>query len=86
MGYLIIDNRASGGGVIEKDTTHCRHCQAVIDVKTHQIKSGGHCFTCSGPLCGPCAKKAYETGLCEPWKKKIDQQWEAMNRRSILEA
>lgn len=86
MGYFKLDNSASGGSVIERDTTHCRHCQAVI-LKPLRIggtlipmSPGGYCRKCDGDLCEPCAKRSFELGMCEPWKKKIDDELNAVNK------
>ena len=76
MGYIVIDNRANGGGIVEKDTTHCRHCQAVID-KGKWKRDGGiwYCSKCAGPICLFCVGERERTGVaCSPWKEKIETQ------------
>lgn len=77
MGYLIIDDRASGGSVREYDTTHCRHCQAVIDKKKWAEDKGiWKCSQCRGPVCHHCSAVDAPAGLCDPWEKKIERQLE----------
>ena len=77
MGYMMNDNRGSGGGLFEADTTHCRHCQAVLKNREWEVY-GGYCSNCKGPLCGPCAKRSFKLGICEPWHKKVDE-WMRIN-------
>ena len=87
MGYLLKDERVSGGTVQEWDTVSCRHCQAVIkkEGRFGWNKKGGFCLQCGGPTCLPCAKRQQTVG-CEPWQKKIDdyltrQEWHRSLRR-----
>lgn len=74
MGYMMIDNRASGGVLVEKDTTFCRHCQAVIDKKKWREDGGiWKCSKCDGPVCHACTKKAAANGYaCQPWRKQLE--------------
>ena len=83
MGYMINDNRANGGGVFEADTTHCRHCQAVLKNEEWNVY-GGWCSKCAGPLCGLCAKRSYELGICEPWRKQIEDRLRAANAYRVF--
>lgn len=83
MGYLKIDNRASGGGVVEADTTWCRHCQGVIRLDRNLVQT--KCRRC-GPICTTCAVKLSQTKVCVPIKQVFDQQWEAreLAKRGLL--
>jgi len=76
---------------LETDTTRCRHCPRIIFI--HRVpegvdsnvfgKDGGFCNKCFGPLCGPCGKRLM-TGVCEPYKKKIDLALDAMRLRASI--
>ena len=76
MGYLKKDERASGGSLFETDTTHCRHCQAVIDKRKWREDMGiWKCSACDGPVCHHCTEIAAANNYaCDPWQKKIDEQ------------
>ena len=69
MGYLLIDDRASGGLKQEFETVSCKHCQAVVKVMRRQ-KSGYWCRHCSGPVCAlrECRER------CSPFFKKIEEK------------
>lgn len=67
MGYVIIDNRASGGTVEEYDTTWCRHCQGVLKI-LHRAAEGVFCTKCGGPV----HDKPECASECRPFKKQVD--------------
>lgn len=74
MGYLLNDNRASGGTKDECDTASCRHCQAVIPLRPRkgivkQRTRGAYwCFRCAGPVCEVCVRQP-----CDPIAAKIER-------------
>jgi len=85
VGYEVIDHRASPpsvqrkyGRVVERETRACCHCQAVVYAKTWR-EEGGFCHACFGPLCVHCAARMAVHG-CENFKRKIDQQWDRMQK------
>ncbi len=69
MGYLMIDDRASGGEMKEYNTVSCRHCQGIIKVVKGQ-RQGAWCMNCSGPVHDRpgCASR------CTPFFKKIEEK------------
>ena len=87
MGYLLVDNRASGGRLEEFDTKPCKHCKAVLKVYkppyTHRCNQDckqygcDHeqfwCSRCKGMLCQFCGKKAYKEGACSIYEKEIEK-------------
>jgi hypothetical protein len=77
MGYLLHDERASGGTLEEYDTVSCKHCQAVIRIIRGQ-RQGAYCMKCGGPVCNTprCAS------TCTPFMKKIERQLAVRHRRS----
>lgn len=85
MGHLLIDDTVSGGKKLEADTTHCRHCQAVVVKPLRMggvvipLAAGGWCGKCAGQLCEHCAKESYELGMCKPWKQRIDEELDAFH-------
>ena len=68
MGYLMVDDRASGGHLREYQTVSCCHCQAVIRVVKRQ-REGFWCTNCMKPVCPrpECTKR------CVPFFKKLDR-------------
>jgi hypothetical protein len=77
-GFLLNDNRNSGGTKHEADIVLCTHCQRVIELAKWRAADGGNgwCMQCMAPICGPCAnnmlKPLDEGGGCLPFVKKID--------------
>ncbi len=76
MGYLLIDDSASGGLKREYDTVSCKHCQAVIKVKRG---SGNWCWNCAGPVCDnlECLKH------CVPFFATIEKK---MKRQALFKS
>lgn len=60
MGYLLNDNRVSGGEVLEMDTIACCHCRAVIRIVikgcTKAYETPFNCEHCKKPICRYCAE------------------------------
>ena len=83
-GYLMNDDRNSGGGVSESDVICCPHCQTVILLqawrKEREEGGGGYCRKCSAPVCGLCLERMLTHG-CEPYIKFIERQVEENYRR-----
>lgn len=77
MGYAFVDNRASGGQLVETDTVACRHCSAALRVG-RGVKHGAFCTHCHGPVCPTerCAR------TCVPTNLKLDRAIEARYRRA----
>lgn len=78
QGYLLNDNRESGGAKFEMDVWCCPHCQAVLQKKENYLDHW--CPRCFSPICILCAKKM-ETEGCVPFMKKIEKEVEAHYRR-----
>lgn len=69
MGFFLNDNRVSGGGILEADTVHCRHCQGVVLMQHRQAQGSFWCYHCQGPVCFNLACQE-----CKHWKQKVDEQ------------
>lgn len=67
MGYMLSDNRVSGGVLEEHDTVSCKHCQAILRIIKRQ-KEGYWCGTCAGHVCRRCASR----GRCEPFFRQVE--------------
>lgn len=78
MGYLIVDNRESGGKLEEYDTTWCRHCQGIVKlIKVAGMWHVQKCMKCNGPICLSCAEKQE----CTPFFARVEE-W--MRKRANL--
>lgn len=67
MGYLMIDNRLSGGKLEEYQTFTCAHCQRIGRIHRRQ-REGGWCWQCAAPICWECLA----LGECRPFLQKIE--------------
>jgi len=50
-GYLLIDNRASGGELVELPTITCVHCNCVVVLNQQRTRPRGHCWKCDAYVC-----------------------------------
>jgi hypothetical protein len=72
-GYLLIDNRCSGGGVTEMKTRTCNHCHAIVQMNPMRIRERGYCRGCESYLCDACAAIRAQTGECRTMSRVIDE-------------
>lgn len=79
QGYLLADDRASGGSREEADMIGCKHCLALMRRASWQ-EDGGFCHCCDAPVCGPCADKILTHG-CTPFMRQLEQALETDYRR-----
>lgn len=84
-GYVLNDNRASGGIKKEYDILTCTHCQRVINATNWKAGNGtnGWCRCCNAPICGPCATKMLSEG-CVPYIQQIERSLDATYRKQQL--
>ena len=50
-GYLLIDNRASGGKLVELATLTCIHCNTIYVLNPERKKRRGYCKRCHAYIC-----------------------------------
>lgn len=67
-GFLMIDNRASGGELLELPTLTCCHCNSVVVLNAMRKSERGFCFTCNAFRCDD--KKCADD--CYSMKRSID--------------
>lgn len=67
-GYLIIDNRCSGGTMTEEATATCAHCHAVVRMNPFRTRPRHYCAKCDHYVCD------HPTCLleCRPFNKVLD--------------
>lgn len=73
LGYLEIDQRASGNGFFEADTYTCSHCCRVVVMNPSRKRERYRCGGCSHHICDDCAAEKVRTGLCRTMAQKIDE-------------
>lgn len=69
-GYLLNDDRNSGGKKTEADVQTCWHCQKVINMQLWK-GDGAFCRGCMKPICAACGDRMLVFG-CEPFLKKLE--------------
>lgn len=75
-GYLLVDNRANGGGLEEAATSTCSHCQNVVVLNPDRTRPRNYCRSCDHYICDLCAGAAWRTLTCTPIAKTFDQAQE----------
>ena len=73
VGYIMNDNRASGGVLTEDDVLGCKHCQACIDKRNWKAFGENRCFKCDEPVCSICNLKMRATGECTNFEKVVER-------------
>ena len=79
-GWLLVDDRASGGKLIEHATFTCAHCQKVTALDPLRQRPRGYCRKCDRILCDAPACN----GRCRPMKAVVDRAQELAARKLIL--
>lgn len=81
VGALLVDHRHAGGGVREeRDTTQCRHCEAVIELGRDAAYAW--CGSCGGPVC----ETARCATTCVPFLRRLEAslaRWEFARRAGL---
>jgi hypothetical protein len=72
-GYLLIDNRCSGQGLIEAQTYTCSHCEAIVVKHPLRTRERHMCRKCDRHICDNCAAVMARTLECRPMAKIIDE-------------
>lgn len=71
-GYLHIDNRASGGHLLEAATLTCSHCQNQIVRNPSRERARAFCPKCDHYICDDCERTRVLTGTCRTFSQVID--------------
>lgn len=72
-GYVMNDNRASGGTLTEDDILGCVHCQACIDKHNWKKYGENRCYACDGPVCSICKFDMAAGGGCKNFHKVVER-------------
>lgn len=71
-GYLLIDNRANGGGAFEAATLTCSHCQKQVIRNPARERARAYCPKCDHYICDDCELARVQTGICVPFTQVMD--------------
>lgn len=67
-GYLMIDDRASGGGLKEFNTLSCAHCNTVVVLNPARTRERGYCSKCHAYICDNPVCHA----VCAPIEQRVE--------------
>jgi hypothetical protein len=80
LGYLLLDNRLSGGQRLEASTYTCTHCGGVVVLNPERQRERAKCHSCRHQICDHCAAAYYQTHECRPLSRAIDEHFERVVR------
>lgn len=75
-GFLLIDDRASGGPLRETPTVTCSHCQVIVILNPQRTRPRGYCRKCDHYVCD----KPTCNFECKPMSQVIDEALEKAAR------
>lgn len=75
-GYLLIDNRCAGDGLVESATVTCAHCHAVVVLNPQRTRPRHYCASCDHYVCDAAACAT----TCRNFNQYLDTQQEAAFR------
>lgn len=79
-GYVMNDNRASGGKLVEADVLGCGHCQCSISKPNWIAYGENKCWSCDEPMCSICTFEYKATHVCTNFKKLVERKFEERRR------
>lgn len=75
-GWLMVDNRLSGGSLQERAIYVCGHCETTVVKNSERQRERAACRKCSRVICDACAAVMSQTLECNPMEKIIDEALE----------
>jgi hypothetical protein len=82
LGYVMNDNRSSGGKLVEDDVLGCGHCQTCINRANWKAYGENRCFSCDEAICSICLFEMKNTGCgCQNFKRAFERAIEDRYRR-----
>lgn len=72
-GYLLEDNRVSGGALQETPVVTCAHCQVQVRLNPGRVRDRARCAQCDKYICDFCDGIAQKTvGKCLNYQRQLD--------------
>ena len=81
LGYLMLDNRLSGGKLFEASTYTCTHCSGVVVLNPERKRERLKCYSCNHQICDNCGAAYSQTRECRSIKRLADQILETAARQ-----
>lgn len=72
-GYLMRDDRVSGGSLFETAISTCSHCQRGVIRNPARERERAYCPKCDHYICDECEALRVLTGQCVTFKQKMDE-------------
>lgn len=73
-GYMLRDERASGGVLVEWKTYTCHHCRGVVQMNPERTRTREYCPKCDHYICDVCgAIRKANGGDCSPIARVFEQ-------------
>ncbi len=73
-GYLLNDNRVSGGACVEVPTLTCSHCHGQMILNPLRTRERAYCQKCDHGICDRCAlARKLNGGECLPLNAVIEK-------------
>ena len=82
-GFLMIDNRLSGGQLREFSVLTCKHCQKQLVKNPARTRARAYCPKCDGYICDGCEAVRVATLECKPFEKIANEIQEAAQKGII---
>lgn len=79
-GYLIVDDRVSGGAMREADVVTCPHCHGQVILNPARTRERASCRKCHRYMCDLCAADFQRTFECLPMSALLDMEQERLFR------
>jgi hypothetical protein len=70
------------GEHFERDVQHCRHCERAVVLHPGRVRDRAVCFHCYHYICDECKRMLDATGLCVPFKARLEQAAEIAEKFS----
>jgi hypothetical protein len=80
-GYLLIDNSANQGGVVEVPTLTCSHCHRQVLVNPGRTREREYCGNCDHYICDSCGLAKKVGASCVTMNQILDQAQAAAFRQ-----
>ena len=81
-GWLMLDNRASGGALTEHHTYTCTHCNSVVILNPARQRERYKCRGCDHHICDNCAAARAAGAPCKTFKQISDEYLAQAERQS----
>jgi hypothetical protein len=83
QGYLLIDNRCSGGGVLEAATITCSHCQRQLIRNPARERERAWCPNCDAYICDSCEAVRPVAG-CRTFAAILEEHEKLITERGMI--